>query len=315
MLAGGIIFLIGLALNGTATNVMMLILGRILLGIGVGYANQSVPVYLSEMAPAKLRGALNMGFQLAITIRILTANLVNYGTTKIKGGYGWRVSLALAAVPTIIITIGAIFLPDTPNSLFERDFQEKAKTMLQKIRGNQEVEEEFQDLIEASEASKKIKHPWRNILQPRYRPQLIMSIMILFFQQFTDVSPVAQASVSETSAHIPSLTLEPTANGPSLSDASSEAQESLLDKSVTAPNLHQMQTRAKTGFDDDAALMSAVITGFANIFATFVSIGTVDRVGRRMLFLEGGIQMLICQVFKSRYGYNSCCKQSTAKDE
>ncbi|KAI3909623.1 hypothetical protein MKW98_014040 [Papaver atlanticum] len=251
MLAGGIIFLIGSALNGAATNVTMLILGRILLGIGVGYANQSVPVYLSEMAPAKLRGALNMGFQLAITIGILAANLVNYGTAKIKDGYGWRVSLALAAVPAIIMTVGAIFLPDTPNSLLERGHQEKAKSMLQKIRGNQEVEEEFQDLIEASEAAKKIEHPWRNILQPRYRPQLIMSIMIPFFQQFTGINVIM----------------------------------------FYAPVLFKT-----IGFGDDAALMSAVITGLVNMFATFVSIGTVDRVGRRMLFLEGGIQMLICQI-------------------
>ncbi|KAI3972412.1 hypothetical protein MKW92_009374 [Papaver armeniacum] len=251
MLAGGIIFLIGSALNGAATNVTMLILGRILLGIGVGYANQSVPVYLSEMAPAKLRGALNMGFQLAITIGILAANLVNYGTSKINGGYGWRVSLALAAVPAIIMTVGAIFLPDTPNSLLERGHQEKAKTMLQKIRGNQEVEEEFQDLIEASEAAKKIEHPWRNILQPRYRPQLIMSIMIPFFQQFTGINVIM----------------------------------------FYAPVLFKT-----IGFGDDAALMSAVITGLVNMFATFVSIGTVDRFGRIMLFLEGGVQMLICQI-------------------
>ncbi|KAI3972912.1 hypothetical protein MKX01_019570 [Papaver californicum] len=66
------------------------------------------------MAPVKLRGALNMGFQLAITIGILATNLVNYGTTKIKGGYRWRVSLALAVVPAIIMTIGAIFLSETP---------------------------------------------------------------------------------------------------------------------------------------------------------------------------------------------------------
>lgn len=50
---------------------------------------QSVPVYLSEMAPAQLRGALDIGFQLAITLGIFIANLVYYGTNKIKGGYGW----------------------------------------------------------------------------------------------------------------------------------------------------------------------------------------------------------------------------------
>ncbi|KAL0409147.1 UNVERIFIED_CONTAM: Sugar transport protein MST3 [Sesamum radiatum] len=61
MTIGGVVFLIGAILNGAAINVAMLIIGRILLGVGIGYANQSVPVYLSEMAPPKLRGALNIG--------------------------------------------------------------------------------------------------------------------------------------------------------------------------------------------------------------------------------------------------------------
>ncbi|OVA10702.1 Sugar/inositol transporter [Macleaya cordata] len=251
MIVGGFVFLVGSILNGAAMNVAMLIFGRILLGVGVGYANQSVPVYLSEMAPAKLRGALNIGFQLAITIGILIANLVNFGTNKIKGGYGWRVSLALAAVPAIMMTVGALFLPDTPNSLIERGHQEKAKVMLQKIRGSEEVEDELQDLVDASNAAKKVQHPWKNIMEPRYRPQLVMSIMIPFFQQLTGINVIM----------------------------------------FYAPVLFKT-----IGFGDDASLMSAVITGLVNMFATFVSIGTVDRLGRRVLFLEGGIQMLICQI-------------------
>ncbi|KAL0286615.1 UNVERIFIED_CONTAM: Sugar transport protein 9 [Sesamum radiatum] len=98
MTIGGVVFLIGAILNGAAINVAMLIIGRILLGVGIGYANQSVPVYLSEMAPPKLRGALNIGFQMATTIGIFAANLVNYGTAQMKAN-GWRVSLALAAAP------------------------------------------------------------------------------------------------------------------------------------------------------------------------------------------------------------------------
>lgn len=88
-------------------HIAMLILGRIMVGVGVGFANQSVPVYLSEMAPAKMRGALNIGFQMAITIGILVANLVNYATAPMKGGIGWRVSVGGAGfghdsgVPTL----------------------------------------------------------------------------------------------------------------------------------------------------------------------------------------------------------------------
>lgn len=251
MLFGGTTFLVGAILNGVAVNIAMLIIGRILLGIGVGFANQSVPLYLSEMAPAKLRGALNIGFQLAITIGILAANLINYGTNKIKGDYGWRVSLALAAVPAIIMAGGALILPDTPNSLIERGHRDKAKAMLQKIRGTEDVDEEFQDLIEASESSNLVEHPWKNILRRRYRPQLTMAIAIPFFQQLTGINVIM----------------------------------------FYAPVLFKT-----LGFGDDASLASAVITGAVNVIATFVSIYCVDRYGRRFLFLEGGIQMIICQI-------------------
>ncbi|XP_073005738.1 sugar transport protein MST3-like [Typha latifolia] len=251
MFGGGITFLVGAALNGAAQNVLMLILGRILLGIGVGFANQSVPVYLSEMAPARLRGMLNIGFQLMITIGILCANLINYGTAKIKGGWGWRVSLALAAVPAAIITVGSLFLPDTPNSLIDRGYDTAAKDMLRRIRGTDDIAEEYNDLVAASEDSKQIKNPWGNILRPKYRAQLTMAILIPFFQQLTGINVIM----------------------------------------FYAPVLFRT-----IGFGGDASLMSAVITGLVNVFATFVSIFTVDKLGRRKLFLQGGSQMLVCQI-------------------
>ncbi|XP_041021038.1 sugar transport protein 10-like [Juglans microcarpa x Juglans regia] len=251
MFFGGLVFLFGSILNGAAINIEMLIIGRLLLGVGVGFANQSVPVYLSEMAPAKIRGALNIGFQMAITIGILFANLVNYGTAQIKGGWGWRVSLGLAAVPAIMMTVGSVFLPDTPNSILERGYTDKAKQMLRKIRGTDNVDEEFKDLVDASEAAKKVDHPWKNILEPRYRPQLIICILIPFFQQLTGINVIM----------------------------------------FYAPVLFKT-----LGFGDNASLMSAVITGVVNVLATFVSIFTVDKFGRRILFLEGGAQMFICQI-------------------
>ncbi|CAJ1949515.1 unnamed protein product [Sphenostylis stenocarpa] len=70
------------------------------------------------MAPTRIRGALNIGFQMMITIGILIANLINYGTAKLE--YGWRVSLGIGAVPAIMLCVGALFLGDTPNSPIER---------------------------------------------------------------------------------------------------------------------------------------------------------------------------------------------------
>ncbi|KAL6568806.1 Sugar transport protein 10 [Orobanche hederae] len=250
MTTGGLVFLVGTVLNGAAVNVEMLIVGRILLGIGVGYANQSVPVYLSEMAPPKLRGALNIGFQMAITIGIFAANLVNYGTSKMMEN-GWRVSLALAAAPALIMTVGAVFLPDTPNSLIERGQRENARRMLERIRGTSNVDEEFRELVEASEVSRQVEQPLKTIMERRYRPHLVISSLIPFFQQFTGINVIM----------------------------------------FYAPVLFKT-----LGFGDDASLMSAVVTGLVNVLATLVSIFTVDRFGRRFLFLEGGIQMIICQI-------------------
>ncbi|KAM3739153.1 hypothetical protein ACB098_08G004200 [Castanea mollissima] len=250
MFVGGLVFLFGSILNGAAVNIEMLIIGRLLLGVGVGFGNQAVPVYLSEMAPAKYRGALNIGFQMAVTVGILAANLINYGTARIKGGWGWRLSLGLAAVPAILMTIGSLFLPDTPNSILERGHTEKAKQMLRKIRGTDNVDEEFQDLFDVTEAAKKVDHPWKNIMQPRYRPQLVISVLIPFFQQLTGINVI----------------------------------------NFYAPVLFKT-----LGFGANASLMSAVITGTINVLATFVSIFTADKFGRRILFLEGGIQMIICQ--------------------
>ncbi|XP_060975018.1 sugar carrier protein C-like [Cannabis sativa] len=251
MLWGGILFLIGAILNASAQNIWMLILGRLFLGFGIGCANQSVPIYVSEMAPYKYRGALNMLFQLTITIGILVANLLNYFFAKIEGGWGWRLSLGGAAVPALLIIAGSLTLPDTPNSLIERGKQDEAKDQLTKIRGVANVEEEFNDLVSASEASKEVKHPWRTLLQKKYRPQLAFAIAIPAFQQLTGMNVIT----------------------------------------FYAPVLFKT-----IGFGSSASLMSAVITGVVNTLATFVSILTVDKFGRRTLFLEGGVQMFLCQV-------------------
>ncbi|XP_027104006.2 hexose carrier protein HEX6 [Coffea arabica] len=192
ILIGGAAFLTGAALGGAAYNIYMLIFGRVLLGVGVGFANQSVPLYLSEMAPPKSRGAFNIGFQLCVGIGVLVANLINYGTEKIKDGWGWRISLAMAAAPATILTLGALFLPETPNSLIQRgNDHEKAMKMLQRIRGTTDVKAELVDLIKASEISKTVKHPFKNLAQRKYRPQLVMSIAFPFFQQVTGINVIS----------------------------------------------------------------------------------------------------------------------------
>lgn len=189
MLIAGLFFVAGVVLNAAAQDLAMLIIGRILLGCGVGFANQAVPLFLSEIAPTRIRGGLNILFQLNVTIGILFANLVNYGTSKIDG-WGWRLSLGLAGIPAGLLTLGALFVTDTPNSLIERGHLDEGKVVLKRIRGTENVEPEFLELVEASRIAKQVKHPFKNLLMRRNRPQLVIAVALQIFQQFTGINAI-----------------------------------------------------------------------------------------------------------------------------
>ncbi|KAK9156202.1 hypothetical protein Sjap_003682 [Stephania japonica] len=252
IVAGAIVFLIGAGLNAVAVHVSMIYIGRILLGVGVGFTLQAVPLYISEMAPSKLRGRLNIMFQLMITIGIFAANLINYFSDKIKGGWGWRLSLGLAAVPAIIVLVGSMCLPDTPNSIIERGASEgDVKKNLRRLRGTNDIHQEYHDLCEACANAYEAKNntKWRTIFQRKYRPQMVMAFLIPFFQQLTAINAIM----------------------------------------FYAPILFRT-----LGFDNP--LGSTAITGGINVAATMFSLVMVDWLGRRFLFLVGGVQMHVCQL-------------------
>ena len=149
------------------------------------------------------------------------------------------------------MTVGSLFVPDTPKSLIERGKKDEARQMLKKIRGTENVDEEYNDLVAASEASNQVQQPWKDILDRKHRPHLVIVSLIPFFQQLTGINVIM----------------------------------------FYAPVLFKT-----LGFGDEASLVSAVVSGLVNVFATVVSIISVDRFGRRALFLEGGIQMILSQV-------------------
>ncbi|KAG5558316.1 hypothetical protein RHGRI_008294 [Rhododendron griersonianum] len=192
ILVGGTSHLVGALVAGAASNIYVLMVGRILLGIGLGFSNQAVPLYLSEMAPTRYRGAFSNGFQFCVNIGALSANLITYSTEKMESDWGWRICLASAAVPAGILTLGALFLEETPNSIMQRtDDHKKARSILETIRGTEDVQAELDDLINASTISKTVAHPFLQITKRKYRPQLVMAIAIPFFQQVTGINAIA----------------------------------------------------------------------------------------------------------------------------
>ncbi|XP_073012440.1 sugar transport protein MST4-like [Typha latifolia] len=189
MIIASIFFILGVIFNGAAQNLAMLIVGRILLGCGVGFSNQAVPVFLSEIAPTRIRGGLNILFQLNITVGILFANLATYGTSRLHP-WGWRLSLSLAGIPAVLVTLGALFVVDTPNSLIERGHLNEGKAVLKKMRGTDDIEFELNQLLEASRVSHRVKHPFCNLLLRHNRPPLIIAILLQIFQQCTGINMI-----------------------------------------------------------------------------------------------------------------------------
>ncbi|KAK1312132.1 Sugar transport protein 14 [Acorus calamus] len=142
------------------------------------------------MAPANVRGATNQLFQLTTCLGILVADLINYFTERLHP-WGWRLSLGLATVPAILMFVGGLFLPETSNSLVEQGRLEEARAVLERVRGTKRVDAEFADLVEASEAARAVKRPFRNLFARKNRPQLVIgAVGIPMFQQLSGMNSI-----------------------------------------------------------------------------------------------------------------------------
>src|SRR5580693_10217022 len=124
LIATAIIFAAGAVICASATSPGMLIVGRIIVGLGIGLSSGTVPVYISEVSPADARGWQVSLFQLAITVGILLAYVVDYAFAAIQG---WRWMFGLAVVPAAIFGLGMVFLPESPRWLARRGQLQKAR--------------------------------------------------------------------------------------------------------------------------------------------------------------------------------------------
>ncbi|KAJ4955505.1 hypothetical protein NE237_012288 [Protea cynaroides] len=184
-----LLFISGAVLMAGAVDPIMLICGRIVFGIGVGFGNEAVPLFLSEVAPPQHRGAVNILFQLFVTIGILIANIVNYFASQMHP-WGWRFALGLAAGLAFVLFLGSFYITETPTSLIERKKYEEGKKILKKIRGVDDVDAEFNQLVNASEIAHQVKHPFKKLMKLSSLPPLIIAILLQIFQQFAGINAI-----------------------------------------------------------------------------------------------------------------------------
>ena len=154
--------------------------------MGIGLACSVVPLYISEISPAKARGWQVSLFQLAITVGILAAYVADYVFTP---SAAWRWMLGLAVIPGALLGAGMLFLPETPRFLARHGHFDLARTVLVKIRGTEDVEKEFQEISTASQETALRGHI-SDLLLPAVRPALMIGIGLAVFQQVTGINTI-----------------------------------------------------------------------------------------------------------------------------
>jgi sugar porter (SP) family MFS transporter len=183
----GLIALIGSVLAAVAGSIELLTLFRLIIGIGVGLSSSTVPTYLSELAPTKLRGALGALNQIFIVSGILIAFLTSY----FLGDSGnWRAMLAGAAVPALILMIGLSILPDTPRWLLQRGDEAGARAVLLQSHGNDaDLDKEIASIHEVIELDQE-KGRIRDLWTPWVRPMLFVAMLLALGQQLSGVNAI-----------------------------------------------------------------------------------------------------------------------------
>lgn len=185
VIAAAAVFGIGAIFTALTPDVYTLIAGRIVVGIAIGIASFIAPLYIAEVAPVSIRGALVSLNQLAITVGIVISYLVDFAFAP---SGGWRWMLGLAVVPSIILGVGMYLMPPSPRWLYSKGRIDKARSVLERVRMTKNVSEEMGEIRASLVCEQECK--WSEILDPVVRPALIVGIGLAAFQQLTGINTV-----------------------------------------------------------------------------------------------------------------------------
>jgi sugar porter (SP) family MFS transporter len=186
IMGAGVIFTGGAILAALAPSVAVLIAARFVLGLAVGSAALVVPLYLSEIAPTEIRGAIASLNQLMIVVGILAAFAVN---AILASSGDWRLMLGLAAVPSLILLVGMIFMPETPRHLVHAGEEDTARDVLEELPGDERPEERIEEIreVEQQESGTGL----RAVFGEKWlRPALIVAIGLAVFQQLVGINTI-----------------------------------------------------------------------------------------------------------------------------
>ncbi|WP_039378215.1 sugar porter family MFS transporter [Parachlamydia acanthamoebae] len=177
------LFTIASVASAFAPQFSWLAISRIFIGIALGISSAIVPLYISEISPAPIRGRLVSLNQLAITIGILVSYCVDYAFAYSEN---WRWMIGLGAFPSFIFGIGMLFLPESPRWLIKKGLETEAKRILHILHGKKEAEREIQEIRQVSAGSNTNAF----VFTPWVKRMLVVGIGLAIFQQATGINTI-----------------------------------------------------------------------------------------------------------------------------
>lgn len=273
LIVAAALFTISAVGTGIVNEMAPFIIYRLIGGLGIGLASAVSPMYIAEIAPAKMRGRLVSVNQLTIVIGILAAQIVNYliaekvsvGATddtirqSWNGQMGWRWMFWAETIPAIAFFVLAFIIPESPRYLIKSGNKTKALMILKKIGGKTYANQEEGNIAQTlTESSQKIN--WKQLTSKNIRPLMIIGIVLAVFQQWCGINVIFN---------------------------------------------YAEEIFTSAGYSVGDMLFNIVITGIVNLVFTLIAMQTVDRWGRRKLMLLGSFGLsLIYLILGSCYFFN-----------
>ena len=188
IMVAAVIVIVGTLAATFSPTFFLLVVSRLIIGLGIGLSSSTVPTYLSELAPARLRGAMGALNQIFIVLGILIAFLVSYG---LGPSANWRAMFAGALVPAAILLFGLIVLPETPRWLVKNGREEEARSVLTSSHGGTaDLDAEIATIREVIRLDTEQPARLRDLFAPWVRPMLVVALLLAVGQQFSGVNAI-----------------------------------------------------------------------------------------------------------------------------
>lgn len=268
LIISSLFFIICAIGSGTVVSVNMLVIFRIIGGIAVGMASVICPIYISEIAPAKLRGRLTMMQQITIVTGILLAfasNWVIANTAFMKNifsaheGNYWRLMFEAQIIPALIFFIGLLFIPESPRWLLTVGKEQKAIAKLKLFYNLDELNNVMQHVKNSIHSHVHKKYQWKEIFTTKNRKRLLIGVTFAGIAQFTGINIIF----------------------------------------YYAPKIFE---QTQTGC---SILFQTLITGIINLAFTLFALFFIDKLGRKKLMLFGSLAMAISMAILSIIFYKN----------